>query len=81
LLAAFREGLRETGFVDGHNVTMDIHWADGRYDGIPKLMADMVKTKPALIVALGGNQVGLTAKEMTSSIPVLFGTSSSSQRF
>jgi putative ABC transport system substrate-binding protein len=75
LLAAFREGIRETGFVDGHNVTMDIRWADGRYDGIPKLMADMVKTNPALIVALGGNQVGLTAKEMTSSIPVLFGTS------
>jgi putative tryptophan/tyrosine transport system substrate-binding protein len=75
LLAVFREGLGEAGFVDGQNVTMDIRWADGRYDRIPELMADVVKTNPTLIVALGGNQVGLTAKAMTSTIPIVFGTS------
>jgi putative tryptophan/tyrosine transport system substrate-binding protein len=75
LLSAFREGLGKAGFVDGQNVTMDIRWADGRYDRIPELMADVVKTKPTLIVALGGNQVGLTAKAMTSTIPIVFGTS------
>jgi len=75
LLAAFREGLREAGFVDGQNVTMDIRWANGRYDRIPELMADVVKTKPTLIVALGGNQVGLTAKATTSTIPIVFGSS------
>ena len=75
LLSAFREGLGKAGFVDGQNVTMDIRWADGRYDRISELMADVVKTNPTLIVALGGNQVGLTAKAMTSTIPIVFGTS------
>lgn len=74
LLAAFREGLKEAGFVDGQNVTMDVRWADGQYGRIPGLMAEMVKTRPALIVALGGNQVGLAAKAATSTIPVVFGT-------
>lgn len=74
LLAAFGEGLREAGFVDGQNVTMEIRWADGRYDRVPDLMAEMVKTGPSVIVALGGNQLGIAAKAATSTIPVVFGT-------
>lgn len=74
LLAAFREGLKEVGFIDGQNVTMDVRWADGQYDRIPGLMAETVKARPDLIVALGGNQLGLAAKAATSTIPVVFGT-------
>jgi putative tryptophan/tyrosine transport system substrate-binding protein len=74
LLAAFREGLKEMGFVDGQNVTMDVRWADGQYDRIPGLMAETVKARPNLLVALGGNQLGLAAKAATSTIPVVFGT-------
>jgi len=72
LLEAFRQGLKSTGYVDGQNVTMDIHWADGRYADVPKLMADLVATEPALIAAVGGNPVGVAAKAATSTIPIVF---------
>ena len=73
LLDAFREGLKTAGFVDGQNVTMDIRWADGRYGDMAKMAAEVVATKPDLIVAVGGNPVGLAAKQATSTIPVVFG--------
>src|SRR4249920_285886 len=73
LLEAFRQGLKTAGYVDGQNVTMDIHWADGRYDQVPRMMAELVATRPALIAAVGGNPVGLAAKAATSTIPVVFG--------
>jgi putative ABC transport system substrate-binding protein len=46
LLEAFRDGLRETGFVDGKNVALDIRWADGRYDEVPAMLAAVVATEP-----------------------------------
>ena len=73
LLEAFRQGLKTAGYVDGQNVTMDIHWADGRYDQVPRMMAELVATRPALIAAVGGNPVGLAAKAATSTIPIVFG--------
>ena len=73
LLEAFREGLKTAGFEDGQNVTLDVHWADGRFDQVPALAAELVATKPDLIVAVGGNPVGLAAKAATSTIPVVFG--------
>jgi putative ABC transport system substrate-binding protein len=73
LLEAFRGGLKSTGYVDGQNVTMDIRWADGRYGDVVKMAEAMVATAPDLIVAVGGNPVGLAAKRATSTIPVVFG--------
>jgi putative ABC transport system substrate-binding protein len=72
LLEAFREGLKTAGYVDGQNVTLDVHWADGRYDQVPRLAAELVATKPDLIAAVGGNPVGLAAKAATSTIPIVF---------
>jgi len=73
LLQAFREGLKSTGYTDGQNVMIDVRWADGRYNKVPALMAEMVATKPNVIAAVGGNPVGLAAKAATSTIPVVFG--------
>ena len=74
LLDAFLDGLKSTGFVPGQNVTMDVRWADGRYGDVGKMATEVVATKPDLIVAVGGNPVGLAAKAATSTIPVVFGT-------
>ena len=73
LLDAFREGLKTTGYVDGRNVTLDVHWADGRFDAVGQMAVELVATKPDLIVAVGGNPVGLAAKAATSVIPIVFG--------
>src|SRR5439155_12222172 len=72
LLQAFREGLKSVGYVDGQNVTVDVHWADGRDKQVPAMMAELVATKPNVIAAVGGNPVGLAAKAATSTIPVVF---------
>jgi len=72
LLQAFRDGLKSTGYVDGQNVTIDVRWADGRYNEVPALMAGLVASKPNVIAAVGGNPVGLAAKAATSTIPVVF---------
>ncbi len=72
LLQAFREGLKSAGYVDGQNVTIDVRWADGRYNQIPAMMANLVASKPNVIAAVGGNPVGLAAKAATSTIPVVF---------
>lgn len=73
LLDAFRDGLKSAGFVDGQNVTIDVRWADGRYGDMPRLAADVVATRPDLIVAVGGNPVGVAVKAATKTIPVVFG--------
>jgi len=72
LLQAFRDGLKSTGYVDGQNVTIDVRWADGRYNQVPDMMKDLVASKPSVIAAVGGNPVGLAAKAATSTIPVVF---------
>ncbi len=73
LLAAFKEGLKTTGYVDGQNVTIDVRWADGHYDRLPALLAELIAAKPDVIAAVGGNLVGANAKKATSTIPVVFG--------
>jgi putative ABC transport system substrate-binding protein len=72
LLQAFREGLKSAGFVDGQNVVIDVHWADGRYSEVPAMMTELAATKPSVIAAVGGNPVGLAAKAATATIPVVF---------
>jgi putative ABC transport system substrate-binding protein len=73
LLAAFREGLKDVGFVDGTNVTIDVHWADSRFESLPEMAKALATTMPAVLVAVGANQAGLAAKAATTTVPVVFG--------
>ena len=69
---AFREGLREAGFVDGNNVTIEARWAEGHYERLPNLAADLVGRRVTLIVATGGLMSARAAKAATTTLPVVF---------
>jgi putative ABC transport system substrate-binding protein len=70
--AAFHKGLNETGYVDGHNVTVEYHWIAGQYDRLPALMANLVRRRVAVIATTGNNTTALAAKAATSTIPIVF---------
>jgi putative tryptophan/tyrosine transport system substrate-binding protein len=73
LLAAFREGLRETGFVENESVTIEYRWARGRYEMLPAIAADLVSRGVSVLVGVGGDTSAAAAKQATSTIPIVFG--------
>ena len=71
LVAAFSDGLKEIGYVGGQNVAIEYRWADGQYERLPALSADLVRREVTVIVATGGSVVGLAAKAATATIPIV----------
>ena len=75
-VAGFRAGLKETGYIDGQNITIEFRWAEGHYDRLPGMAADLVRRKVAVLVSTGGPQSVVAAKAATSTIPIVFTTGS-----
>jgi len=81
LIAGFRNGLAESGYVEGQNVVVEYRWALGQYERLPELARELARRPVAVIVASGGDPVGVAAKTVTSSIPIVFVVSGDPAKF
>lgn len=75
ILAAFREGLSQTGYVEGGNLTIQFGFADGHYDRLPDLAANLVRRRVEVLMTSGGANIARAAQAATTTIPVIFATS------
>jgi putative tryptophan/tyrosine transport system substrate-binding protein len=76
VVTAFRQGLGDAGFIEGQNITIAFRWAEGRYDRLPALAAELVGLRVAVLFAAGGPPSALAAKATTSTIPIVFSAAS-----
>jgi putative ABC transport system substrate-binding protein len=74
LLAGFRQGLADGGFIEHQNVTIEYRWALGQYDHLPALATELTRLPLVVVVSTGGEPAALAAKAATSTIPIVFGT-------
>ena len=73
LAEAFRQGLRDTGYVEGESIGIEYRWANGDYDRLPGFASDLLQRNVLVLVAVGGDSSPRAAKQATSTVPIVFG--------